>query len=311
MPPMTTDESLGRAARAGPDELRPAFALWFAAARPRTLSMAAVPVCVGAAHAWSAGSGARWFVFGVTLLSALLIQIATNLFNDASDGEGGGDGPDRLGPLRVTGAGLLPAAAVRRAAALCLALAFAGGIVLVIHGGVYILVLGLLSMAAAYAYSGGPRPLSHGSLGELYVIAFFGIAATAGSFYLQAGAAPDRTAILIGIALGCQAAAALLVNNVRDVAADVAAGRRTLAARLGRAGSSWLYALLMLAPFALVALAPGTRDAAAVWLAAPLSAWLAWRFRSMPVSAAMNGQLARTALAQALFGALLTGELLL
>ena len=308
---MATDEPLARTPRAGPGAARPPVALWFAAARPRTLSMAVVPVCVGAAYAWSAGSSGRWFVFGVTLMSAVLIQIATNLFNDASDGERGADGAERLGPLRVTGAGLLSAATVRRAAVLCLALAFLGGVVLVIYGGVYILVLGLLSMAAAYAYSGGPRPLSHGSLGELYVIAFFGLAATVGSFYLQAAAAPDRTVVVIGIALGCHAAAALLVNNVRDMTADIAVGRRTLAARLGRAGSSWLYALLMLTPFALVALALGTRGSAAVWLAAPLCAWLAWRFRSMPVSAAMNGQLARTALAQALFGALLAGDLLL
>lgn len=308
---MATDESLGRSARAASRATRPPAVPWFAAARPRTLSMAAVPVCVGVAYAWSVGSGARWFVFGVTLLSAVLIQIATNLFNDASDGERGGDGPERLGPLRVTGAGLLPAAAVHRAAVWCLALAFLGGIVLVYFGGVYILVLGLLSMAAAYAYSGGPWPLSHGSLGELYVIAFFGLAATVGSFYLQAGTAPDRTVLVLGLALGCHAAAALLVNNVRDMAADLAVGRRTLAARLGRTGSSWLYALLMLAPFALVALAPGTRESIAVWLAAPLCAWLAWRFGRMPISTAMNAQLARTALAQTLFAALLIGDLLL
>lgn len=307
---MATDEPLQRSARAGPHAEHPPVALWFAAARPRTLSMAAVPVGVGAAYAWSVGASPRWIVFGVTLLSAVLIQIATNLFNDASDGERGGDGPERLGPLRVTGAGLLTAAAVRRAAVLCLTLAFLGGVFLVIQGGVYILVLGLLSMAAAYAYSGGPRPLSHGSLGELYVIAFFGLAATVGSFYLQAGFAPDRTVVAIGFALGCHAAAALLVNNVRDTVADVAVGRRTLAVRLGRAGSSWLYALLMLAPFVLVALAPLTRGPVAIWLALPFCVWLAWRFARMPVSAAMNAQLARTALAQALFAVLLLGDLL-
>ncbi len=307
---MATDEPLEHSARSVPPA-RALAALWLAAARPRTLSMAAVPVGVGAAYAWATGSEARWLVFTVTLVAALLIQVATNLFNDASDGERGGDGPERLGPLRVTGSGLVAAGDVRRAAAVCLALAFLGGVFLVAQGGLFILVLGLLSMAAAYAYSGGPRPLSYGSLGEVYVIAFFGLAATVGSFYLQAGVAPDQTVAVLGIALGCHAAAALLVNNVRDTAADLAAGRRTLAARLGRSGSARLYGLFMLAPFALVALAPGTRGSAAVWLAAPLCMWLAWRFQSMSVGTAMNAQLARTALAQLVFGGLLAGDLLL
>ncbi|MCB1886095.1 MAG: 1,4-dihydroxy-2-naphthoate octaprenyltransferase [Rhodocyclaceae bacterium] len=284
------------------------MALWWLAIRPRTLSLAAVPVGVGSALAVHQGAAFDGLAFLVALACALAIQAGTNLFNDAGDFLRGNDGPTRLGPLRVTAAGLATAGQVRRAAALCFGLALVGGVFLVIHAGWPILAIGLASLAAGWAYSGGPRPLSHSAWGEVFVMLFFGLVAVAGSHFLHSGAwlvaAP-----LLGLLLGTPAAAVLLVNNVRDLEADRLAGRRTLAAVLGLARSRRAYALLMLAPFVLLAIVP---TAGVHWpallpslLVAPQCVALARDFQRMPPGTAMNGQLARTARAQLLLGAAL------
>ncbi len=272
--------------------------------------MAAVPVAVGGALAWSQGANVQELTFAVTMACAILIQIGTNLFNDASDGLQGTDGPDRLGPLRITGAGLATARQVRRMALLCFGLAFAAGIYLVAVGGIFILAVGLASLAAGYAYSSGPRPLSYGPWGEAYVIAFFGIIAVAGSYYLQAMQFPGIAVILMGIVIGCPAAAVLLVNNVRDLDADTRAGRRTLAARAGVATARWLYAMLMLAPYPLLFVALDWQDAGVALLALPLSAWLIARFWKPTDGPKMNQQLSMTAVVQIVIGALLLVALL-
>lgn len=284
------------------------LALWWLALRPRTLTLAATPVLCGSALAWHGGAPAAWFTFLVTLACALLIQAGTNLFNDATDGEGGNDGPDRLGPLRVTAAGLATPGQVRRAAGLCFALALIGGIYLVAEGGWPILAIGLASLAAGWAYSGGPRPLSHTAWGEAWVLVFFGLVAVAGSHYLQGGEF-GVPALLLGLALGTPGAAVLLVNNLRDQVADARAGRHTLAAALGDRPARRLYALLMLAPFPLLAaLGWALGSVVSLWpvlLGLPACAWLALRFQTLPVGAGMNRQLARSAQAQLLLGLLL------
>ena len=282
--------------------------VWLLGMRPRTLTMAAVPIVVGAALAWAGGAQPDWLTFIVTLTCAVLIQIGTNLFNDANDGERGADGPDRIGPLRITGSGLAKPQQVRRAAIACFVGALATGVYLVVVGGIPILLIGLASLLAGYAYSSGPRPLSHGPYGEVYVIVFFGLIALAGSHYLQSGKYPDATVVLTGIAVGCYAAAVLLVNNLRDTEADLRAGRKTLAARLGVSGSRSLYGLLVLAPFPMLAGAPGAQSIGLVWLGLPVCLWLALRFTHMPVGPGMNAQLGRTALAQVLLGTLLVVE---
>ena len=282
--------------------------VWVLGMRPRTLTMAAVPIIVGAVLAWAGGADRDWVTFIVTLGCAMLIQIGTNLFNDAHDGERGADGPDRIGPLRITGSGLAQAKQVRRAAIGCFAGALVTGLYLVVVGGLPILLVGLASLLAGYAYSAGRRPLSHGPFGEVYVILFFGLIALAGSYYLQSGQLPDAAVVLTGTAVGCYAAAVLLVNNLRDTEADLRAGRRTLAARLGVQGSRSLYGLLVLAPFPLLAGAPGMQPIGLVWLGLPVCLWLALHFSRMPVGPGMNAQLGRTALAQVLMGALLVAE---
>ena len=285
--------------------------VWLLGMRPRTLTMAAVPIIVGAALAWAGGAEPQWVTFMVTLICAVLIQIGTNLFNDANDGERGSDGPDRIGPLRITGSGLAQPKQVRRAAIACFAGALVTGVYLVVVGGIPILLIGLVSLLAGYAYSAGRRPLSHGPFGEVYVIVFFGLIALAGSHYLQSGQLPDAAVVLTGLAVGCYAAAVLLVNNLRDTEADLRAGRRTLAARLGVRGSRSLYGLLMMAPFPLLAVAMGVQSIGLVWLGLPVCLWLALHFTRMPVGPGMNAQLGRTALAQVLVGALLVVEQLL
>src|SRR5574337_1079092 len=178
--------------------------LWWLAVRPRTLTLAAMPVLCGSALAWHGGAPIAWPVFFTTLACAALIQAGTNLYNDAADGERGNDGPARLGPPRVTAAGLASAGQVRRAASLAFATAFVGGVYLVFEGGWPILVIGLASLAAGWAYSGGPRPLSHTAWGEVWVMAFFGLAAVAGSHFLQGGQ-PGVAPVLLGLALGAPA----------------------------------------------------------------------------------------------------------
>lgn len=285
--------------------------IWLLGMRPRTLTMAAVPVAVGAVLAWAEGARPDWLTFAATLACAVLIQIGTNLFNDARDGERGADGPDRIGPVRITGSGLAQPKQVRRAALACFAAAFVAGIYLVVVGGIPILAIGLASLVAGYAYSSGPWPLSHGPFSELYVIVFFGLIAVAGSYYLQIEALPGTAVLLTGVAIGCYAAAVLLINNVRDTVADRKAGRKTLAGRLGPQASKWLYGFLLLAPFGLLAAAWGVRGVGLAWLALPVSLWLTYLFSRLPVGPAMNDQLGRTAMLQVLAGALIIAEQLL
>lgn len=260
--------------------LRAARIGWMAI-RPRTLGIAIAPVAVGTALAVADGARIDWLVLLATLASALLIQIGTNLHNDAADFERGTDGPRRVGPLRVTAAGLASPAAVKRGAVLAFAAALVLGGYLVAVGGGVILAIGCASLLAGWAYSGGPRPISHTPLGELFVLFFFGVLAVCGSHWLQARAF-SPLGVAAGIAVGAPFAAVLLVNNFRDLETDLLSGRRTLAALLGRAGCMRAYALLVLLPVPLlgfIALA-GRPGVLLGLLAVPAFARLAARFRA-------------------------------
>lgn len=270
--------------------------VWWTAVRPRTLPLAASPVLAGIALAWAEGAPPLGFVALATLLAALLIQIGTNLHNDAADYVRGNDRADRLGPLRVTAAGWASAGTVQRAARGTFAAAFLLGIYLAFKGGWPIVAIGLASLAAGFAYSGGPRPISHTPCGELFVWIFFGLLAVAGSHWLQAGYF-SLSALLAGAALGLPAAAVLLVNNLRDLDGDRRAGRRTLAIVLGDAGARRAYAVLMLLPYASLPLLAQTGRAGA-WLAVlalPASIMLVGRMRSGVTGPELNPVLARTA----------------
>lgn len=294
-----------------PDASRrtPGPRVWWLAIRPRTLSLSGIPVLVGSVLAWHEGTVVAWVPFILAMFCALSIQAGTNLFNDAGDALRGNDGPTRLGPLRVTAGGLATPGQVKRAAFAAFLAALLGGVYLVAVGGWPILVIGLASLAAGWAYSSGPRPLSHTAWGEVFVLLFFGLVAVAGSHYLQSGTLA-LSPLWVGLALGCHAAAVLLVNNVRDLEADRLAGRRTLASVIGLDAARHLYAALMLAPFAILALQFGQAGLGAAWLALPLCLWLPIRFHRLPRTEEMNEQLTFTALAQLLLGLLLCATLL-
>jgi 1,4-dihydroxy-2-naphthoate octaprenyltransferase len=281
------------------------LSLWWTGIRPRTLSLSAVPVLAGSALAWHDGSDIIWANLVTALVVALLIQAGTNLLNDAADGEGGNDGPERQGPRRLTGSGMAAPAQVRRAAYLTFLLALLGGLYLVAVGGWLILGAGIASLAAGWAYSSGPRPLSHTAWGEVFVVMFFGVVAVGGSYYLQRGTLSEQSLVL-GFALGLHAAAVLLVNNIRDHDEDCRAGRRTLAAVMTPARARLAYITLLLAPFPLLVIAAGPDAAATAWVALPFCLWLAWRVRRPGRGQHMNTQLIRTAQAQLLLGFLVT-----
>ena len=240
---------------------------WWAAARPATLSVAVVPVVVGTALAWRDAGTIDWIVALVALVAAMLIQIGTNLFNDVGDYERGADLPDRLGPPRATAMGWLSPAEVRRAAATSFGLAMVLGAYLVSVGGWPIFAIGLASVAAGIAYTGGPRPIAYTASGEFFVFVFFGIVATAGSHFLQAGRF-SSAALIAGTILGALAAAVLVVNNYRDLDSDLRAGKITLAVRIGRAATRVEFAALVAAAFALVPLL-GVITRAGAWVALP------------------------------------------
>lgn len=273
--------------------------LWAQAARPRTLVISVAPILAATAHAYAAAGHARWAPVVAALAASVAIQIATNLFNDAADGARGHDGPARLGPLRVTAAGLMSAQEVTRAAFAMVGLAGLAGLVATAYGGWPILAVGVLSLIAGWAYSNGPAPISASPTGEAFVVLFFGVAAVTGVAYLAAPEAVSARTWALGVALGLPAAATLTVNNHRDRAEDARNGRRTLAILLGERGAARLYAGLLAAAAALtgaLALEQDGRVGALAALVAAFAAWrLARRFARIPVGRGLNAMIARTA----------------
>jgi len=233
------------------DDVRILMTPWLLAARPKTLAAAVTPVLVGTALA-CVDARVQWPPFVFALLGAVFIQIGTNYVNDALDFKKGADTHTRLGPLRVTQAGLLDADAVLRGAYVCFGIAALCGIPLILKGGWPIAIVGVASILAAYAYTGGPYPLAYHGLGELFVMIFFGFTAVCGSFYLQR-LALDATAWIGGFAVGSLSVVILAINNLRDVDNDRASNKRTLAARFGATFARMEIAIFALAPFVCVA----------------------------------------------------------
>ena len=224
---------------------------WLLAARPKTLAAAVTPVLVGTSLA-CIHAMVDWPSFAFALLGAVFIQVGTNYVNDALDFKKGADTHARLGPLRVTQAGLLDADAVLRGAYVCFGIAALCGIPLILRGGWPIAIVGLASIVAAYAYTGGPYPLAYHGLGEIFVMIFFGFTAVCGSFYLQR-LTLDATAWIGGFAAGSLAVDILAINNLRDVDNDHASNKRTLAARFGATFARAEIVVFALVPFFCVA----------------------------------------------------------
>lgn len=282
------------------------LALWWLAARPKTLPAAAAPVLVGSACAFADGHFA-WRPALAALAGALALQIAANFANDVFDYEKGADTHARVGPVRAVQAGWVSPAVMRRALAAVIALALLIGAYLTSVAGPIIVGLGLVSIAAALAYTGGPYPLGYNGLGDICVFIFFGLVAVAGTYFVQAGRV-SGLAWLASVPIGCLATAILVVNNVRDAPTDTLAGKRTLVVRWGRGFGIWEYRALLASayasPIALVTVGELRVWALLPWLSAPLALGL-WRQIDRARGAALNVLLARTGMSLFVFGVLL------
>lgn len=222
-------------------EISPARA-WILAARPATLPAAVVPVLVGTAAAFSGGAHFRGLVFLMTLVCSVLIQIGTNFANDYSDFVRGADHEGRLGPVRVTQSGLIDEWTLKRGIGIAFGLAALIGVYLAWVGGWPIIVIGVFSILSGLAYTGGPFPLGYHGLGDVFVFIFFGVIAVTGSAYLQSGHW-TLLALLLSIPIGLLVTNLLVINNLRDLPTDLAAGKRTLATRIGDRATRLQYGL--------------------------------------------------------------------
>jgi len=182
---------------------------------------------------------------GLALLGALLIQIGTNLYNDYADFGKGADTSTRKGPIRVTQAGLIPPARVRAGAFIAFGLAVVAGGYLMWRGGWVIVTIGVLSIFFGFAYTAGKYSLSYLGIADFFVLVFFGPIAVGGTYFVQ-GLDITKEVLMAGLAPGALAVAILLVNNIRDIVEDEAAGKRTLVVRLGRGGGLFLYLMCII-----------------------------------------------------------------
>ncbi len=277
---------------------------WVAGARPRTLPAAIVPVVVGSGVAAGYGLLSAWrAVFA--LFVALALQVGVNYANDYSDGVRGTD-ERRVGPVRLVGSGLAPPRQVLAAALGCFAAACAAGLVLAAVTSWWLILLGGLSVAAAWFYTGGDRPYGYRALGEVSVFLFFGFAAVAGTAYVQM----DRVAWLAlaaAVPVGLLACALLVINNLRDIPTDEATGKRTLAVLAGDQRTRLLYAGCALVPFAVAAAIAPVRPLTLLALAAiPLAVEPVRLVRSGASGPQLIAALGLTGRLQLAFGALLT-----
>ena len=287
-----------------------ALGAWILASRPRTLFAAAAPVVVGTAIAIRDGGFALLPALAA-LSGALLLQVGSNLANDVFDYQRGADAPDRVGPLRVTQAGLLTPAQVLRGMWIIFALSLIPGLYLAARGGWPVVAIGVSAIAAAILYTGGPLPYGYQGLGEIFVFVFFGVVAVSGTYYVQTGTL-TWLVIAASIPIGLLTSAILGVNNLRDIGPDRAAGKITLAVRLGMRGARIEYLLLVglafAAPPALFAAGLASAWVMLAWLSVPLAERQA-RIIVTQSGAALNNALAGTALLTFVFSLLFAAGL--
>lgn len=285
---------------------------WLLASRPATLPAAVVPVLVGTAAAVPRGVFSA-AVFAAALAASLLIQVGTNFANDYFDYSQGADTEERTGPVRLIQSGLVGPGQVLLAALVSFGLAALIGLYLVYVGGWPILLIGMLSILAGLAYTGGPYPLGYHGLGDVFVFVFFGLVAVTGTYYLHTGEV-DAVAWLASVPVGLLVTNILVVNNVRDINTDRVAGKHTLATRIGRPASEGQYALFLAVAYMVPVL---------LWLLGMMSVWFWLPWLTVPLAAralqglrrlhgrALNTVLRQTGQLHLLYGLLFSLSLLL
>jgi len=273
---------------------------WLAGTRPRTLPAAIVPVLIGSGVA----AGFSEFVWWRALLAlavALALQIGVNFANDYSDGVRGSD-ERRVGPVRLVAAGLAPPRQVLAAALASFAVAGAAGLVLAAVTSWWLLAVGAACIAAAWFYTGGPKPYGYSGLGEVFVFACFGVVAVAGTAYVQMSAF-SWLGLAASVPAGLLACALLMVNNLRDIRTDTVAGKRTLAVLLGDARSRTAYVVTLILPFFCAALLAFYRPLTlVVLLALPLARMPIRSVRAGATGPALIKTLGQTGRLQLAFG---------
>ncbi len=221
---------------------------WLSCIRPKTLGVAAAPVAVGLGIAAAAGHEFHLLLAIATMALSLLMQIITNMENDAGYTKKKAERTSRKGLPRATANGWLTVNQVEWAIKFCAFLVVLDTIYLIAYGGWIMIVISAASVVAAYMYMGGPKPIAYTPFGEATVFVFFGLVAVGGTYYLQCGRL-DMEALLAGAALGFIASGVLAVNNYRDLEHDREVGRKTLAVVLGPKGMRKAYCMMIFAAF--------------------------------------------------------------
>lgn len=289
------------------------FRIWLEAARPKTLTAAIVPIVVGTTLAAGSFYTPRWDLGFFALMSAIFIQIGTNLINDAVDFKKGTDNETRIGPRRVTQSGLLTPRAVMLGGLGCFLISALLAVPLLLSGGLLILEIGVLSLICGYCYTGGPFPLAYLGLGDLFVLLFFGFAAVGGVYYLNTHQI-DSKPFIAGAQIGLLATVLIAINNLRDVDGDRISNKKTLAVRFGKTFGRVEITLLCLLPyvvgfywikrgFVFACLLP--------WISLPLALLVIYKIFKTEPSPAYNSYLGMSAALHLLFGVLLSAGFLL
>jgi 1,4-dihydroxy-2-naphthoate polyprenyltransferase len=282
---------------------------WLAGTRPRTLPAAVVPVLIGSGVAAGYGKFSLWRA-ALALLVALALQVGVNFANDYSDGIRGSDSVEkRVGPVRLVGSKLAEPRQVKLAAFGCFAVACAAGLVLAAVTSWWLILAGAVAVLAAWSYTGGSRPYGYRGLGEVSVFVFFGVAAVAGTAYVQMGTL-SWLGLAASVPAGLLSCALLMVNNLRDIRSDSESGKRTLAVRIGDARSRVAYLSFVLVPFALAALIAVARPwALLMLLALPLTLAPIRAVRGGASGPALIATLGQTGRLQLAFGLAFTAGL--
>lgn len=248
------------------------FKAWVLGSRPKTLPAAAAPVLIGSAAAFAEG-GFKWMPALIALIAALLLQIGANLANDYFDFLKGADKGERLGPTRVTQSGLLSPQAVQTGMWVTFVLAALCGVYLTLVSGWWIVIIGILAILAAIAYTGGPFPYGYKGLGEVFVFLFFGLAAVSGTYYAQTQTI-TWLAVLSSLPVGLMICAILVINNLRDIENDRKSNKNTLAVKFGKTWAQQEFIAILVLAYLIVFLM-GISDLASPWV---LISWLSLPF---------------------------------